>query len=198
MTTSAITRLRAGRQRQADPSSGRVGCVTFLRPLRSLTDADGQVRTSADTTAPGPAPRRCLGVGDNGYTLDAGADITLPKVPGGRPGHRQDQNALPAWLRNRRITCGSVTRHLAPIAWASGLQPVSAWQRQAGAACSAPATAANARTNRTDSVTNPVLPGSLPPGRRVTMGNRLGRLIRRPEPGDWYGAAAGRRDHVRP
>jgi hypothetical protein len=27
------------------------------------------------------------------------------------------KNALPAWMRNRRITCGSVTRQFAPIAW---------------------------------------------------------------------------------
>jgi hypothetical protein len=30
------------------------------------------------------------------------------------------------------------------------------------------------------------------------MDNRLGRLVRRPEPDDWRGVAAGRRGHVRP
>src|SRR5262249_1200527 len=30
------------------------------------------------------------------------------------------KNALPAWMRTRRIICGSVPRHFAPIAWVSG------------------------------------------------------------------------------
>ena len=36
-------------------------------------------------------------------------------------GHRQDQERLTGVAEERRITCGSVSRHLAPIAWASGL-----------------------------------------------------------------------------
>jgi hypothetical protein len=188
------------RQRLARPSSSRVSYITYLRPSRSFADAGGQIRTPADTAAPAPACGRCLRVGDSGYTLDAGADITLPKGAGlNAQGTGKIKNALPAWMRNRRITCGSVTRQFAPIAWASGLQPVSVWPRQTGAACSAPATAANAalRTGRIP-VTNPVLLGSPPPGRRVTMDNRLCRLVRRSEPGDWCGAAAGRCGHVRP
>jgi hypothetical protein len=82
MTTPAITRLRADRQRLGHPSSSRVSYVTLSSPRRSLTVADGQIRTSADTAAPAPACGRCLRVADSGYTLKAGADITLPKVPG--------------------------------------------------------------------------------------------------------------------
>ena len=36
-------------------------------------------------------------------------------------GHRQDEERLTGVAEERRITCGSVSRHLAPIAWASGL-----------------------------------------------------------------------------
>jgi hypothetical protein len=60
MTTPAITQLRADRQRLAHPSSNRVSCITLFRPSRSLTDADGQIRTSADAAAPVLAFGRCL------------------------------------------------------------------------------------------------------------------------------------------
>ena len=51
--------------------------------------------------------RRCLNHAPTGYTMDAGADITLPKVPGYKPrGTGKITNALPAWGRPSGFICG--------------------------------------------------------------------------------------------
>ena len=67
------------------------------------------------------------------------------------PGHGSVKNALPAWMRNRCITCGAVPRQLAP---SHGHRAYTCFlsDRQAGADCSAPTIGGQCRpTNRTDS-----------------------------------------------
>jgi hypothetical protein len=170
----------------------------LFQPARSLTVSDGRIRTSADTAASALACGRCLRLAVSGYTLDAEADKRCRRSRAECSGHRQYQNALPAWLRNRRIICGSVTRHPAPIAWASRLHLFRSDRGLQGPPALRTRLRPKPPTTGRIRVTNPVLPGPPPPGRRVTLDNRRCQLIRRSGPDDWCGAAAGRRGHVRP
>jgi hypothetical protein len=85
----------AARVRQLRPSlaSGRTASDWLphlkLCELRHIFAAiavtDGRRRTGTDVCGqcrPRPGMRAVLRAADSGYTLDAGADITLPKVPG--------------------------------------------------------------------------------------------------------------------
>ena len=56
--------------------------VTLFRASRPLVDGDGQLRTPADTATIALACGRCLRPADTGYTVNAGANRTLPRVPG--------------------------------------------------------------------------------------------------------------------
>ena len=85
MTTPTTTRWRADQPTTNSWVLNCVSCVTLFWLGRTLADVDGQVRTSAVTATPDPACGRCLRLADGGYTLDAGADKTLPKVPGWLP-----------------------------------------------------------------------------------------------------------------
>jgi hypothetical protein len=80
MTASALPRLEA-RSGWTNPSSV-VSYVTLFLASQSSADAGGQLRTSADTAAHALVCRQCLRPADTGYTVDAGADRTSPKVPG--------------------------------------------------------------------------------------------------------------------
>jgi hypothetical protein len=79
---SGFPRLGARQRATGLTPLGSVMCITLLRVWRSLTDADGQLRTPADTGTPALACGPCLRQADTGYTVDAGADRVLPKVPG--------------------------------------------------------------------------------------------------------------------
>src|SRR6516165_5822773 len=81
--------------------------VGHISPVwRSQAVGDGRLRTSTDAE---PTARPCAGLNHapTGYTMDAGADITLPKVPGYKPrGTGKITNALPAWGRASGLICG--------------------------------------------------------------------------------------------
>src|SRR5215471_11939287 len=95
-------------------SSARVSYVTLFRAPRSLADGDGQPRTSRGSAALPWLAGDGLRLADPGYTVDAGANRLCRRCQVDCPGTGSIKSALPAWMRNRRITCGAVPRQLAP------------------------------------------------------------------------------------
>jgi len=86
-----------------------VSYVTSLLPSRSLTDTDGHIRTAADTAAPAPAPGMRAVFACRWEWLHSGRRSRHNVAEGAglnAQGTGKIKNALPAWLRNRRITCG--------------------------------------------------------------------------------------------
>jgi len=178
-------------------SSARVSYVTLFRAPRSLADGDGQPRTSRGSAAQPWLAGDGLRLADPGYTVDAGANRLCRRCQVDCPGTGSIKSALPAWMRNRRITCGAVPRQLAP---SHGHRSYT---------CGCPIGTSRGRlfrshhqgqcrpTNRTDLVRESSPAWFPPPGRSITMDNRLCRSVRRSEPGGRCGAAAGRLGHVR-